>query len=167
MNFHKRSHRDDNGIVLPLVALLDVIFFMLFYFMAAGSLMAPEAELPATISAETSGPGAANSNFTMQVLYVEPDKQSKTATGAAGGAGGGAGNGSGNGAGGQDRPWRYRIGQRAMSGRAELEVVLRDLPKPPGLIIKASDDVSVEAVAAALEAARSSGFSKISYVAGQ
>jgi biopolymer transport protein ExbD len=155
VNFHKRTSRDENGIVLPLVALLDVIFFMLFYFMAAGSLMAPEAELAAAISAEASGPGAASSNFTSQVLYVEPDKQAK------------AGAGTGTTSGGPERPWRYRIGARVMSGKAELEAILRDLPKPPGIIIKAADDVNVEAVAAALEAARMSGFSKISYVAGQ
>jgi biopolymer transport protein ExbD len=131
--------RQDSGIVLPLVALLDVIFFMLFYFMAAGSLSAPEAELPAAISADRKGPGSGTSDFTSQVLYVELDKGMP----------------------------RFRLGQRAVATRADLEGILSELPKAPGIIVKASDDVTVENVAAALQAARVSGFSKISYVAGQ
>lgn len=131
--------RQDSGIVLPLVALLDVIFFMLFYFMAAGSLAAPETQLPATISPDRKGPGGDSNDFTSQVLYVELDK------GVA----------------------RFRLGQRGLATRKDLEAILAELPKGPGIIIRASDDVTVEHVAAALRAAQGSGFTKISYVAGQ
>ena len=125
--------------MLPLVALLDVIFFMLFYFMAAGSLAAPETQLPATISPDRKGPGGDSNDFTSQVLYVELDK------GVA----------------------RFRLGQRGLATRKDLEAILAELPKGPGIIIRASDDVTVEHVAAALRAAQVSGFTKISYVAGQ
>ena len=125
--------------MLPLVALLDVIFFMLFYFMAAGSLSAPETQLPATISPDRKGPGGASNDFTSQVLYVELDKGAP----------------------------RFRLGQRAVATRQDLEAILTELPKAPGIIIKASDDVTVENVAAALRAVQGSGFTKISYVAGQ
>lgn len=139
MKFKATKRRDDNGLLLPLVALLDVIFFMLFYFMAAGSLVPPESELPASISTEKKGAGSNSMDFTTQVLYIEQ---------AAGRA-------------------RFRIGQRALANRAELDALLRELPKAPGIIVRAADDVTVESVAVALDASRLSGFTKISYVAGQ
>lgn len=139
MKFKATKRRDDNGLLLPLVALLDVIFFMLFYFMAAGSLVPPESELPASISTEKKGAGSNSMDFTTQVLYVEQ---------AAGKA-------------------RFRIGQRALASRGELDALLRELPKAPGIIVRAADDVTVESVAVALDASRLSGFTKISYVAGQ
>jgi len=143
MRFTATKRRSDESIVLPLVALLDVIFFLLFYFMAAGTLTPPENELPATLATEQVGAGSSSSDFTSQVIYVE-----RASTGAAGRV-------------------QYRIGQRTMSTRSELDAILSSLPKPPGIVIRAANDVTVAAVAEALDAARLGGFSKISYVSGR
>lgn len=70
MNFSKRkgSRLDPAGLRLPLIALIDVVLFLLFYFMVAGNLALEEAELSTTLGAK--GGGRA-STFQTQLLRVE------------------------------------------------------------------------------------------------
>ncbi len=126
---------------LPLVALIDVVLFLLLYFLIAGTLASPESSLSATTTPDRKGGGRGNA-LTAQVLKVEP---------TAGGAGGGA---------------RYVIGARVSTDRAGLREVLSGLPKEAGIVVKVSDDVAIAAAATALQVARDVGFSKVSYVAG-
>ncbi|MBL0869017.1 MAG: biopolymer transporter ExbD [Phycisphaerales bacterium] len=128
---------------LPLVALIDVVLFLLLYFLIAGTLASPESSLSATTTPDRKGGGRGNA-LTAQVLKVEP---------AMGGAGGGSGA-------------RFVIGARVSTDRAGLREVLSSLPKDAGIVIKVSDDVAIAAAATALQVARDVGFSKVSYVAG-
>lgn len=127
---------------LPLVALIDVVLFLLLYFLIAGTLASPESSLSATTTPDRKGGGRGNA-LTAQVLKVEPT--------TGGGGGGGA---------------RFVIGARVSTDRAGLREVLSSLPKDAGIVVKVSDDVAIAAAATALQVARDVGFSKVSYVAG-
>ncbi len=78
MNFSRRKgkHRspslDPASLRLPLIALIDVVLFLLFYFMVAGNLAAEEAELASALGAK--GGGRATSLQT-QLLRVEMTDQ--------------------------------------------------------------------------------------------
>jgi len=138
MNFRKKKTIEAASMSLPLVALLDVIFFMLLYFMAAGTLVPPEAELPSSLAAEKRGAGGAGSDFSTQILRVEV-------------VGGKA---------------QFRLGDQIMTDRGLLLATLSKLPKAPGIIIKVDNEATVAAAALVLQAARDAGFVRISYVAG-
>jgi len=53
---------------LPLVAMIDVILFLLFYFIVAGNLAAEEASLSTTLG---SAEGRSNSALQSQILIIE------------------------------------------------------------------------------------------------
>jgi len=44
-----------------------------------------------------------------------------------------------------------------------LRALLERLPKEPGIVLRANDDVPVDAAAMALQAVRDAGFSRVSY----
>ena len=138
MNFTRRSHRQDYIHPLPLVALIDVCFFLLLYFIMAGSLAEPESDLSAAITTAARGSGRGN-DFSSQIIYVENE----------------------------DGRARYRMAGRIMSTKADLTAILNQLPKDPGVIIRVADDVSVGAAAAAVQASKDAGFRKVTYVAGK
>lgn len=138
MNFARKRRREFHVQRLPLVAFLDVCFFLLLYFMMAGTLAPPEGELSAAISAERRGAGT-GSDLQSQVLYVEV----------------------------ADGKVRYRVGQRPLATQAEARALLEQLPKKPGIVVKVADTAPVSAAASALQACRDAGFTKVSYVAGR
>jgi biopolymer transport protein ExbD len=123
---------------LPLVALLDVILFLLLYFIVAGTIAAPEAELPSSLKTDRQGAGR-GSDLQPQILLVDSPSGKV----------------------------RFRIGERATDSRPALVSVLGQLPKESGIVVKVSGEAPVEAAAAALQACRDAGFSKVSYVASR
>lgn len=139
MKFLRREDRrfELEKVRLPLVALIDVVLFLLFYFMIAGTLAGEESQLASALRTDKPGKGR-GSDLQTQVLYVEP------------GAGG---------------P-RFRLGDRAVEQRPALAVLLKQLPKDGGIIVKVSPQVQVDAAAAALQACKDAGFQKVSYVPG-
>lgn len=138
MRFSRTRRRlDPASIRLPLIALIDVILFILLYFMLAGTLADEEADLATTLRTEK-GTSTAASDLVPQTLYVE----------SAGGAA------------------RFRIGDRVETDRGALVGVLRQLRKEMGIIIRVQPDVPVAAAAAAIQAAKDAGFAKVSYVPG-
>jgi len=118
---------------LPLIALIDVILFLLMYFLFAGNLESEERELAAALAAERAT--ASTSALAPQVVEVV----------RLGGA------------------EVYRLGARVIEGKSALAELIAALPKEPGLVVRADDGVSVGAVAAATQAARDAGFEKITY----
>lgn len=139
MKFLRRQDRrfELESVRLPLVALIDVVLFILFYFMIAGSLAGEESQLSSALRTDKPGKGR-GSDLQTQVLFVEP--------GAAG-------------------P-RFRLGDRAVQDRAALSVLLKQLPREGGIVVKVSPQVQVDAAAAALQACKDAGFQKVSYVPG-
>lgn len=130
------SRLDPSHLRLPLIALIDVVLFLLMYFMIAGNLSAEERELSATLSTQSAGPGGGGAlrATTLQVLRSQ-----------------------GRGI--------YRMGERTIQTREELVSILSQLPKEPGVIIRAAPDAVIADAALALQACRDAGFVKISYVA--
>jgi biopolymer transport protein ExbD len=119
---------------LPLIALIDVILFLLMYFLLAGSLESEERELASRI-----GSGAAvagdSGGFTPQVVDVAIREGRVT----------------------------FTLGARPPAGLASLAEAIRDLPKEPGIVVRMSGAVGVQDAAAALQACRDAGFTRIAY----
>ncbi len=119
---------------LPLIAFIDVILFILMYFLLAGSIDAEERELASAIGGGS--PSAGDSGgFTPQVLVVALEGGAEVA----------------------------RIGARSARGREAIAEMLRGLPKEPGVVIRVADDVSVAGAAAAMQACRDAGFERVAY----
>lgn len=138
MNFRSpksKSRIDPSGLRLPLIALIDVILFLLMYFMLAGSLDSQEAELPTAIRAEQrAGRGTPETGAPIiDVTTVDGKPQ-------------------------------FRVGAHRLSTREELTNVLKQLPTLAGAIIRVADDSTVAAAAAAAQACSDAGFDKISYL---
>ncbi len=133
-----RYRLDPASIRLPLIALIDVILFILLYFMLAGTLAPEEADLSTALRADK-GSGARAADLLPQELFVE------MAAGAV----------------------RFRLGERSMADRESLVGVLRQLPKENGVVIRVSGEVTIAAAATAVQACKDSGFVKVSYVPGR
>ena len=121
---------------LPLIALIDVILFLLMYFLLAGSLEADERELAASLAASSRGTDALVQDLEPQSVEVSPSKSGEV---------------------------EYRVGARAVTTRQALLEILSSLPHEPGVVVRVSDGVSVGAAALAVQACRDAGFSKVSY----
>ncbi len=138
MNLRRKARAPKPPPRLPLIALIDVVLFILLYFIIAGSFGGTESDLPATVGGEQTGAGS-GTRLSAQVLNVEPE------AGAV----------------------RYRMGSRVMKDRAELAAVIGQLPREPGLVVRVADAVPVSAAAVALQTAHDAGFTRISYVPGK
>jgi biopolymer transport protein ExbD len=123
---------------LPLVAMVDVVLFLLLYFLVVGTLDREERHLPSAVTAERP-PVSRASDLQPQIVFVE------TRAGAA----------------------VFRIGERIMNDRATLADLLRQLPQESGVVVRVAADVRVEHAAAALQACNDAGFRRISYVPGK
>ena len=139
----RMSARRNSGLLelsemrLPLIALIDVILFLLMYFLLAGSLEAEERELASTLGSGSNVAGD-NGGFTPQVVDV-------TMSGGT---------------------VAYRMGGRSVGSRESLADLVRALPKAPGIVVRVADDVPVEGAAAALQGCRDAGFERIAYQPG-
>lgn len=120
---------------LPLTSLIDVVFLLLIYFMFTATLSVAESRLASGLQAEkASGKG---STLQTQVVSVESDGAGRAV---------------------------YRLGSRVLGSQAELEAILRRLPKEGGVFVRVSGSVTVDAAAAAVQACKDAGFRKVSYV---
>lgn len=140
MNFNRRGRRKKGMVIqpLPLVAFIDVVLFLLLYFVFASDLTPPESQLATTLSTDSKG-RAQGASLLPQIIRVEPSPAGP----------------------------RFRVGDRLIPDRASLESILRQLPLEAGLVIRVDGAVPVEAAAAAISAGKAAGFTKISYVAGR
>lgn len=119
---------------LPLTAFIDVVLFLLLYFLIAGSLAEQESELASGLKADSKAAGS--SDLAPQIVTV----------GVA-----------------QGKPV-YQLGSRSFSDRAALVSILSQLPKDRGVFVKVSSLAPVGGAATALQACRDAGFTKVNYV---
>jgi biopolymer transport protein ExbD len=136
MRFTSRS-RDLLGrhtMRLQLIAMIDVVLFILLYFMLSSSFAADERTLESALGVE--GRGGSGASLAPQVVEVDA----------------------------RDGAAVYIIGDRTAKDREGLESILSLLPKEQGVFVKVKGTVPVEAAAVALQAATNAGFRKISYV---
>src|SRR5688572_17808199 len=89
---------------LSLIALIDVVLFLLLYFMVAGNLAPEEKELPSALKSDR-GSGGQTEDLQPQILMVTL---------------------------GDDGKAEYRLGARVVNDKAALAEVLRVLPKEGG-----------------------------------
>lgn len=139
MNLSRRRSKrlSIDAMRLPLVALIDVVLFLLFYFMVAGDIAASEAELQTALATQQSS-GAGTSSLQAQIIEVKLDGTTPV----------------------------YRVGARTVRTSNTLVNILTNLPHDVGVIIRVDDNVPVEAAAIAVQAATDAGFSKITYTPG-
>ena len=102
-----RSKRTDFEIPrLPLVALIDVIFFILLYFIMVGNLSPEENNLESSLRTDKKAAADA-SNLVPQILNVD----------------------------GVDGKAVYKLGERMMGDKASLTAVLQGLNKAGGVVV--------------------------------
>ena len=126
---------DPSSIRLPLIALIDVILFLLMYFIFAGSLDAQEAELATAIRTERRST-AAFKDLDVQHIYISQ----------------------------ADGKIEFRIGAQVVGSREELVAILAKVPNSEGAVLHVKDDVPVEAAVAAAQACKDTAFTKVSYL---
>lgn len=136
MNFLKGAQPiEASQMRLPLIAMIDVVLFLLFYFMIAGTLATEETDISATIRTQAAATSGVGESGALSVRIVMQGA----------------------------RPV-FRIGEREFADRDSLAGVLAQLPKSSGVVVRASGEVPVAAVASALQACKNAGFVKVSYV---
>jgi biopolymer transport protein ExbD len=138
MNFARRKRATglDTLPRLPLVAFIDVVLFLLLYFVLATNMAPEEKRLATTLQGQSGGRGG--SGLIPQVLGVEVSGDSIV----------------------------FRLGDRSTTDPEALVQLLSRLPKDGGLFIKVAERVPVAGAAKAIQSARDAGFTKISYVGG-
>jgi biopolymer transport protein ExbD len=140
MRFARPEDRrfDTGKLRLPLVAMVDVVLFLLLYFLVVGTFAGEEGQLPSAVTAERPQ-GSRATDLQPQIVYVELH---------------------------EERP-AYRVGQHILHTRGQLAEVLAQLPREGGVVVRISTLVNVDHAAAALQACRDAGFRKVSYVPGK
>jgi len=136
-----RFRRDQHGqgressARLPMTPMIDVVFLLLIYFLVTATLTPSESQLSAALQAEQTSSGSL-ADLQPQVVRVE------LVNGVPG----------------------YRIGSRVLTTKEDLTALLANLPTEGGVFIRVANDVPVSAAAAAIQAAKDAGFTKVSYV---
>ena len=136
MNFARRTHRAKGMPIqrLPLVAFIDIVLFLLLYFVVIFDASPTEGRLPSALGAVTGGRTA--SGLQPQVLTIVNDAGTIA----------------------------YVIGERRFTSQQALTSLLARLPSEAGLFVRVPGDAPIDAVASAMQAARDAGFARISYV---
>ncbi len=129
-----KSTHEEPLLRLPLTAFIDVVLFLLLYFLIAGSLAEQESQLASGLKADSKASGS--SDLAPQIVIVGV-AQGKAV---------------------------YQLGSRSFSDRASLVAVLSQLPKERGVFVKVSSLAPVSGAATALQACRDAGFTKVNYV---
>lgn len=123
---------------VPLTPLVDVVFLLLIYFLLTTTNAIPESALSPALQAITVS-GGTPSDLEPQVIEIERLPSGETV---------------------------YRIGSRSVSTHEALLEILRVLPKEAGVFVRATPEVRVDALAAALQACNDAGFTGVTYVPG-
>ena len=134
------NHRDLLGLrsgKLPMTPMIDVVFLLLIFFMVTVSARPTESDIVSALQEQNSKGSSAD--FMPQIISVER----------------------------QDDGVVYRLGSHALTTRETLTKLLRELPKASGVVVKAANDVPVDAAVRALQACKDAGFEKVSYVPAQ
>jgi biopolymer transport protein ExbD len=132
----RSSRRGSDRIVINLASMIDVSFLLLFYFMVSTMLEDRETRLSTGLQSRTES--AEGSVGDLQTQYVDVKVI--------------------------DSAPAYVVGSRTCRNRADLQSVLRPLPKSAGLFVRVFDGVDVGYAVAAIQVARDSGFDLVTYV---
>ena len=129
-----RAPDSDTEAEVDMTPMVDVTFLLLIFFMVTANFVR-ESELRSTLWQDQQGSGAA-SDLRPQIITIRRTGER----------------------------FEFLLGERVISTQRELTELLGQLPKDGGVFVRAPGDVTVEPVAAALQAASDAGFLKVSYV---
>ena len=135
MSFSKGNRRGINRAALNMSSMIDVTFLLLIYFIVSTVLSKPEDQLNPTLMVDQ-GTAVNESLLEPQIILVEKRNLIPV----------------------------YALGDLVFTSREELSKVLQALPKDPGVIIKADNNVLVAFAVAAIQESRDAGFEKVTYV---
>ena len=107
--------------------MIDVVFLLLVYFLVTSNFAQLERDLSSAVQSD--GGGARSSELQPQVVEISY----------------------------RDGVVIYSIGSRWVDSKAGLTQILEALPKEPGVAIRATRDVPIGAVAAAMQASQDAG----------
>jgi len=136
MSAPRRTRRRATLGALPLTSMIDVVFLLLIFFLVTANFAQKEEKLPSTL--QTEGGGVQTSELQPQIIEIRMDGGEPV----------------------------FVMGEVVTRDRQSLESLLGQLPRDPGVAIRSQPDVPIAAVAAALQAARNTGFEKRTYVPG-
>lgn len=135
MRFTPKHESAVASVSSKLTPMIDVVFLLLIYFIVTATFAQREDELASALKAETRE-GGASADLVPQIVRIEREGDATV----------------------------YRLGTRSTSSLEALQSWLAVLPKDAGVFVRVSDDVSVDAVVAALQVCKDAGFSRVSYV---
>lgn len=119
--------------------MIDVTFLLLIYFMVSMVIQPREDQLRPAIEAQRESAEGSASDFQPQIIDVMM----------------------------RDGEAGYRLGSRWLVGRGPLAEALEPLPKSVGVFVNVHDGVPVGYAATAIQIARDSGFTQVTYVAAE
>lgn len=134
----RRRRLDPDSIRLPLIALIDVVLFLLFYFVIAASFTGEENELATTLARESAvadGRGEAEPAVLVDIGWADEEA-------------------------------RFSVDGRPIGARADLVETLRSIRgerTDRTIIVRADPNAPIEATAAAIQLAREAGFVEIGF----
>ena len=135
----RRSRRPVDRVTLNLASMIDVTFLLLIYFMVTMVLAKPEDRLNPTLQTRSESAVGPTADFQPQIVDVVRQEQAAV----------------------------FRLGLEVYADKTSLTAALRRLYIPAGLFVRASGDVPVGAVAAAIQSGRDAGFEQVTYVPAQ
>lgn len=124
------------GAVLPMAAMIDVVFLLLIYFMITAALHEPERDLASALRAESRAGSGRSADLQPQVVTVGDGRETPI----------------------------FAIGSRRAATRDELAGILAQLPKDGGVFVRVLPTATVDSAAGALQACKDAGFTRVSYV---
>ncbi|MBC8201460.1 MAG: biopolymer transporter ExbD [Planctomycetes bacterium] len=136
MNFCPTGKRKPSSHAsLNLSSMIDVTFLLLIYFIITTVIATPEDALIPALKAEKSST-VSQDNFEPQIIHVTTVNSEPV----------------------------YQLGDRSFVDRQQLAIVMKKLPKDPGVIFRVDNNVSIGFAIAAIQEARNTGFEKVTYV---
>ncbi|MGY8752829.1 MAG: ExbD/TolR family protein [Phycisphaerales bacterium] len=135
MQFNQSNRKGMNRAALSMSSMIDVTFLLLIYFIVSTVLSKPEDQLTPALKVDQ-GAVVEESLLEPQIILVQQYNEQPV----------------------------YKIGSQIFTKREQLAEVLLKLPKDPGVIIKAGDNVTVGFAIAAIQESNNAGFEKVTYV---
>lgn len=135
MRFSPKSAGRRALIRADMTSMIDVIFLLLIYFIISSTIAAPESRLSSSLAVDRAAGGAA-ADLPPVIIEHEPRAEGDA----------------------------YRVGQRTLATQAELTEFLRTVSSEQGVFVRAPDAARAAWAAAALQACRDAGLSRMTYV---
>jgi biopolymer transport protein ExbD len=133
------SHKIEHGATLdlPMTSMIDVVFLLLIFFMVSASFIQTERNLDSAIEVRNRSAQQAQSNLEPAIVEIVESGGRHV----------------------------YKVGAREMISEAELQNLLAQFPdKLQGAFVRVSDTAPFRMAAAAIQSAKSAGFTVVTYV---